>query len=571
VFFQNSKLKEKTMTTQNIELGTIQISQSNPRKTFDDEKINGLAKSIQTDGLLQNIVVQPIEGKEGKYHIVSGERRVRAIRKLAEQGKIASDYKIPAIIRDDMDKDETLRIATVENVQRENLTPMEEAAAFAKLVKNGDTLDEIAAQTGLTPQTIKRRCALNGLCSEAKKALADKVITLAQAEALTLGSNKAQQRCLEYIDSGDSPSDIRETLIGGQPTVSMALFPISSYKGKPITDLFDDAETAYFEDEDQFLELQKNAVKELAAYFYNQTAAKWVDVTENFRLNDWQYEEAEDGQPYGVLINISPSGEVDIKEGLTKPEKLDEETAEETAAAPKKARPPYSKPMCEYTAWHKSMAVQETLLYNPGKVKELTVLRALERLRPHSSFDKLADLPNQQAAYGAIEEQANRIVEILELELDDDVTALDELIYDLPDTAALYEVLKTLSDEQLDEVLEFVTIIEFGQYNCETPDSDEDSLFNLVAKDIQVQMREHWTPDITFLNGRTQSQLVDIAKESGYVGFVGGYKKAELVNCLLKHFEGSVQATAPNDREQKAKNWLPSIMQFPTTLPKQDD
>jgi ParB family transcriptional regulator, chromosome partitioning protein len=556
------------MATQNIELNNIQISQANPRQAFDNEKINGLAESIRTDGLLQNIVVQPIDGKEGKYHIISGERRVRAIRKLAEQGKITNDYKIPAIIRNDLTKDQTLRIATVENVQRENLTPMEEAAAFAKLVKNGDTLDEISAQTGLAPQTIKRRCALNGLCSEAKKALADKVITLAQAQALTLGNNKAQQRILKYIDSGDSPNDIRETLIGGQPTVSMAIFPISSYKGKLNTDLFDDAETTYFDDEDQFFELQQKAVKELAAYFYNQTAAKWVDVTEDYSLRDWQYEDAEEGQPYGVLINISPSGEVEIKEGLVKPEKIDKETAEEIAAAkPKKARPPYSKPVCEYVAWHKSMAVQETLLGNSGKVKELTVLRALERLQPHKSFDKLADLPDQHRAYGVIEKQARQVVKILGLALDDDGNAMNKLMYGLPYTADLYEVLKTLSDEQLDEVLEFVTIVEFGQYNCETPDTDEDSLFNLVAQDIQVEMRNHWTPDITFLNGRTQSQLVTVAKESSYQGFVGSYKKAELVNCLLKHFEGSGQATEPNDREQKANSWFPSIMQFPATLP----
>ena len=82
------------------------------------------------------------------------------------------------------------------------MTPLEEAAALTKLVHKGVTLDDVVAQTGLSATTIKRRLALNGLCKEAKAALAKGSITLSQAEALTLGSDEVQRNVLEEIESG---------------------------------------------------------------------------------------------------------------------------------------------------------------------------------------------------------------------------------------------------------------------------------------------------------------------------------------------------------------------------------
>ena len=89
--------------------------------------LEGLAASIRQDGLLQNLVVS--RGKGRRYRIVSGERRYRALKILEERGEIAGDYAVKVEIRK-LSKEEALRLATVENVQRENLAPLDEAAAF---------------------------------------------------------------------------------------------------------------------------------------------------------------------------------------------------------------------------------------------------------------------------------------------------------------------------------------------------------------------------------------------------------------------------------------------------------
>src|SRR5207248_1702763 len=136
--------------------------------------------------------------------------------------------------------------------------------------------------------------------------------------------------------------EIREHFIDGRPSVAIAKFPIEQYTGTITTDLFQAAEESYFDDADQFMALQKQAVADIARSYGGKAA--WVEVTDHYRMPGWQFEQAEDGQPAGVVMKLSPRGGVEIREGLTRPEALDDETAEETADSPVAAvrvRPEY--------------------------------------------------------------------------------------------------------------------------------------------------------------------------------------------------------------------------------------
>jgi ParB family transcriptional regulator, chromosome partitioning protein len=140
---------------------------------MDRNGIESLAASIRTDGLLHNLVVRPVGGEGEHYRIIAAKRRHRALKLLQERGEVDGDYAVPVEIRSSLSKDESLRIATV---------PLEEAAALTKLIHKGTTLDDVAAQTGLSQTTIKRRLALNGLCEETRAALALGIINLSEAE-----------------------------------------------------------------------------------------------------------------------------------------------------------------------------------------------------------------------------------------------------------------------------------------------------------------------------------------------------------------------------------------------------
>ena len=273
------------------------------------------------------------KGKGQHYRVVSGERRYRALKLLEQRGEVDGDFAVPVEIRDSLSKDDSLRIATVENLQRLNLTPLEEAAALTKLIHKGATLDDVAAQTGLSQTTIKRRLALNGLCDEVRAALALNIIGLSQAEALTLGTDEMQRTVLEEIERGIafSADDIKATALDDRPTVASAIFPLEHYTGTITTDLFAEDETSYFDNWEEFLRLQKEAVERLVKH--HEANAAWVEVTESHRMPGWQYREADEGELGGVLINLSPTGRVDIREGLVKRE-IERHTAEETADGP---------------------------------------------------------------------------------------------------------------------------------------------------------------------------------------------------------------------------------------------
>ncbi len=99
-----------------------------------------------------------------------------------------------------------------------------------------------------------------------------------------------------------------------------------------------------------------------------------------------------------------------------------------------------------------------------------------------------------------------------------------------------------------------LTALSFGQENCDRLDTS-DSLFNRVARDLSVDMRNHWSPDASFFGKRTRDQLVSIAIECGYAegkGQVSSYKKTDLVNCLARHFQSAKAAAEPTPAQQQS-------------------
>jgi ParB family chromosome partitioning protein len=555
------------MTMQSVSLSALEASNANPRRKFDRKTIEGLAASIRTDGLLHNLVVSPVQGKGDRFRIVVGERRYRALRLLEDRGELPEDFTVAVEVRDDLSKDQTLRMATVENLQRQNMTPLEEAAALTKLVHRGVTLDDVVAQTGLSATTIKRRLALNGLCKEAKSLLTKGGLTLSQAEALTLGSDEAQRSIIEEIARGDefSAEGIRATLLDDRPTVALAIFPVEHYTGTITTDLFAEDETSYFDDAGEFMALQKDAVGELVKH--HEESAAWVDVTQGWHIPEWQYRKARKNQKGGVLINLAPSGRVEIREGLAKV-RIEKETAKaiaENPAAPVKAKAAYPKSLCCYIAHHKAAALAEILLASPRAAQEVMIVRTLVKFRPHESIKALAKQADPQSAYRVLETQARQFAGRLGFSIEEGESVWESFPPSFTDELTLYEAVRGFSDHDLAELQTLLTAISFGQESCDRLDTS-DSLFNRVARDLSVDMRHHWSPDAAFFSKRTREQLASIAIECGYAegrGQLSSYKKADLVNGLARHFQSAKAATEPTPAQQKAREWLPAAMLFP--------
>lgn len=187
VFIEKDKIYEVSM----IALAKIQAGSAQPRKIFDEEKLNELAASIKNEGLLQPIVVRRCPDSNC-YDIIAGERRFRA-------AKLAGLESIPVIVRDFSDEHANA-IALIENIQRENLNPIEEAIAYQRLLQDFQlTHEEIAKRVGKKRSSITNFLRLLELDSTIKELLNQGQLTMGHARALLALTPKKQIEIAELI------------------------------------------------------------------------------------------------------------------------------------------------------------------------------------------------------------------------------------------------------------------------------------------------------------------------------------------------------------------------------------
>ena len=558
------------MTLKTVPLSALCPSKDNPRRQIDKDAITGLAESIKADGVLQNLIVQ--RNGDGKFRVISGSRRLLALKLLKRQGAIDGDYKVPVEVRAFQDGD-ALRIATIENVQRSDLEPIDEAEAFAKMLQDGATIDDVSAKTGLSEQTIRRRVALADLCEEVKEAVRTAEVTLGIAEALTLGTHDQQRSLLAEFREGAEldRESIREMLCAQKPSAAIAIFPLEQYTGTFTRDLFADEETTFFDDVDQFLALQKHAVEALAEK-HRQKAA-WVDVLNAYSVPWWQYGDARKGRRGGVVINLHPSGSVEVKKGLTRHQVKQEvvEATKETPEAPKE-RPEVSAGLIRYAALHKSIAVQAALLQNPRRAKEIAAVCLLLGLMPskrlrievHPCLTAWDSSGTKPKALEIVSAELSRLSTLLGVQFDGCLrVASSNCSDDTP--SALYQAVQGLSDDNLEKLCTVLVLLSFGQYAIDELDTDE-SLVSRVASDLGLDMRAWWRPDVEFLAFLRKDQLEAAAIESGAslrMAKLKSYGKKELVDALAQYFARTADPGAELDEhDQKGRGWLPGIMIF---------
>jgi ParB family transcriptional regulator, chromosome partitioning protein len=180
-----------------VPLSALQPNPQQPRHDFDDASLKELADSIREKGVLQPILAEA--GRDGAYIIIAGERRVRA-------AILAGLQKIPVVVRQ-FTAQEKLEIALIENVQREDLTPIEEALAYRRLMEMADlSQEQIALKVGKDRSTIANTLRLLKLPEDARDALSSGAINAGHARALLMLVNPSDQQVLlrRMLESGIS-------------------------------------------------------------------------------------------------------------------------------------------------------------------------------------------------------------------------------------------------------------------------------------------------------------------------------------------------------------------------------
>ncbi len=186
--YQSPEPDPNTSELQDMDLALIQPNPNQPRQNFDENALLALAASITTSGLMQPIVVRMSDQVSGGYQIIAGERRWRA-------AQMAGLTRIPVVIRN-VDDRTAAELSLVENIQREDLNPMERAEAFLRLLEDYQlTHEEIAQQVGLDRSSITNHLRLHDLDDATKQSIRTGDLTMGHAKAL-LAITSIQRRSI---------------------------------------------------------------------------------------------------------------------------------------------------------------------------------------------------------------------------------------------------------------------------------------------------------------------------------------------------------------------------------------
>lgn len=194
----SSSEKEKGPETL-VKITMVEPNREQPRKTFDEESLNELAESIKQFGLLQPILVQD---RKDYYEIIAGERRWRA-------AKIAGLKEVPVIIKN-LTEQEIVEISLIENIQRENLNPIEEALAYKKLLNEFHLKqEEVAERVSKSRTAVTNSMRLLKLAEEVQKMVVKEEITTGHARAL-LGIEDEEQQIYTAKKIVDEKLSVRD-------------------------------------------------------------------------------------------------------------------------------------------------------------------------------------------------------------------------------------------------------------------------------------------------------------------------------------------------------------------------
>ena len=178
-----AEVEKNTDNYKMIPLEFIKAGPWQPRKVFDKDELESLSNSIKKQGIIQPVILKSKDTKKNQYFIVAGERRWRAC-------QLAKIHEIPAIIRDDINEDKIAELSLVENIQRSELNPIEEAEGYQSLISNYNyTQEDISKAVGKSRSYIGNIIRLLSLSDKAKELLLQKKLTIGQVRPLIGNKN----------------------------------------------------------------------------------------------------------------------------------------------------------------------------------------------------------------------------------------------------------------------------------------------------------------------------------------------------------------------------------------------
>ncbi len=536
-----------------ISLDRLSVSPANMRAREKAPDIGNILPSVRARGVLVPLLVRPNGGPDD-FEIVAGRRRFLAAKAVAEERGEA--FALPCGIIEAGDDAAALEASLIENFARLDPDEVTQWETFARLVKEGRDIEQIAATFGVTERLVRRVLALGNLLPRIRTLYRQEKIDAATIRHLTLATKAKQREWLTLYDNPESYAPtghrLKEWLFGGQPiATTTALFDLAEYEGAIVTDLF--GEDSYFADTEAFWTLQRRAIEEKRQSYLDQ-GWKAVEILEPGRwFQRWEYEKRGKSKRGRVYVTLSARGEVEFHEGWLPMKEAKRKDKGEAPAAP---RPEVTNALRNYIDLHRHAAVRAVLTGNAGVALRLMVAHAITgsslwsvRADPQRS-DKPATAESVETCASETLFDGKRREALSLLDFDPErltVTGGDR------DTVAVFQRLLTLPDE---DVLQILAVV-MGETLAAG-----DPIIEAVGAHLKVDIASLWQADDAFFDlvrdkAVLASMLAEVAGPevaAANKGEKGKVMKGIIRDCL-----------AGENGRPKVESWIPAWMRFPSS------
>ena len=546
------------MQIDHIPLDRLSVSKANMRAGMKPPDVSDILPSIAKRGVVSPLFVRP-NCADGHYEIVAGKRRYFASLAAAKEGE--DERALPCIVLAEGDDADALEISMIENMLRQDPDPVTQWESYTRLVKEGRSVEDIAATFALTELQVKRILALGNLLPRIREAYRAEEIDAATVKHLTLASKAQQKAWLALFEDPDGYAprgqQLKAWMFGGASiSVGVALFDMEAFGGHIVTNLFE--EDGYFADADAFWAAQ---MAEVAARKTAYLEAGWADVRivppgEHFA--SWDHEKTPKRRGGRVYIQCRQSGEVVFHEGyLTAKEARAKRRGGEEAGAPeaKPARPELTGPLTSYIDLHRHAAARAELAGRPSVALRVAVAHMicgspLWTVRPaeqQTRVEAINESVETCPAETALDERRRAVLACLGFDPErqtvaqsygTEIVLVVQRLLDLPDHTVM-EVLALAMAETLAVGTELIEVL---------------------GPVLAVDMAEHWQADTAFFDLlRDREVLVALLGEVGgaTVASANAKEKGATVKALLADFLSGA------GERPKVEGWVPRWMAFP--------
>jgi len=543
-----------------IDIGNIDDSVVNMRHARKAPDVGDILPTVRKRGILVPVILRPGQ-TEGRFELVAGRRRVHAARlALDEDGADPDLGRVPAAIMAAGDDAAALEASLIENLARLDPDEVTQWETFTRLVKQGRTVDDIAATFGLPDLTIRRVLALGNLLPRIRSLYAQEKIDRATVRHLTLASKSQQKAWLALVDDTDAyvPSghQLKAWLFGGQSIPArFALFDLDGFKGAILADLFGD--DRYFTDADAFWAAQNAAIDARRDAYLAEGWSDVVIVPPSDHFSSWEYEKTGKRKGGRIYVDVRSSGEVTFHEGYVTRQEARRAERGEAPQGEKPERPELTSTLQTYVDLHRHAAVRAALLSHPGVALRLMVAHAIVgsplwtvRPEPQSTRnDEVRESVETCRAEALFDERRRAVLAMLGFSPDeptmtggngDDygVVSLFLRLIDLPDPAIL-EVVAIVIGETL---------------------ASGSAAVAAAGSEIGIVMADWWQADEALFSLLRDREVLGriVAEVAGEtVAAANAKEKAKtLKRIVADHLEG-------RGGRDKVENWVPRWMQFP--------